>query len=227
MSLAADPPRRAFDGKTPFLTNPGEGSEVKECLIVGKPNVGKTLFLLNFSQFLGLKVGDITRENPDGSLETRAYRLEQARDTLVGEEPHTTRGLLALTVSLTRGKARLKVTLVDSTGLTDSIHSAEDIRRAMVQTLRRLRKADLVLHLVDAAEVGLSPLALGEVDYQIARYASQRCPYLILANKMDLPAAASGYRVIKEAFSGYNVLKISALEKTGFREVKAFLSKNL
>ncbi|MCL4425743.1 MAG: 50S ribosome-binding GTPase [Firmicutes bacterium] len=200
---------------------------MNDCLMVGKPNVGKTLFLLNFAEFLGVKIGEITKENPDGSLESKIYRLEQAKATLVGSEPHTTRGLLSLTVGLPMGKGKTRLTLVDSTGLTDSIHTVAEVRRAMVQTLRRLRKADLILHLLDAAEIGESPAALAEIDRQIARYASSRCPYAILPNKMDLPAAMAGLRSIKEAFPNQNILPVSALQRTGFREVKAFVSKNL
>lgn len=198
---------------------------MKQCLIIGKANVGKTLFLINFAEFLGARSLRLSMERSDGSLSEGAFSLTEARKALVDAVPHKTLGLQTLTLSLPIGKNVRRVQLTDSPGLSEDIHEAEEVRRSMAQTLRHLRLAGMVLHVVDAAQVGEagSVEAAGEVDLQIANYAPHRGPYAILANKMDLPLAKPGLQAIQRAFRGHLIIPVSALEKNGLREVRSFV----
>jgi predicted GTPase len=65
------------------------------------------------------------------------------------------------------------------------------------------------------------------VDYQISKLARSKRGYVILVNKMDLPDAEEGLKIIKEKFHGNIVIPISAINKRGFKEVKTFVAYNL
>jgi GTPase Era involved in 16S rRNA processing len=217
---------------------------VKRCLVVGRPNVGKTTFALNFAAFLEGREGRPRREgrpSREGSAGGRAPRLRvqpgggapgnaaggppPAPAPLVGPEPHTTIRLQTLTVRLPGDKGRRAVELVDSAGLDDDVHPDPAVRAGMAETLRALRSVDLVLHVVDAALAGMSgaAAALGETDRLISRFAPLRSAYAVLANKLDLPWARAGYLKVRDEFPDRAVIAISALRGTGFREVRAFV----
>ena len=198
---------------------------MRDCLIVGKTHAGKTLFVLNFAQYLGLDNVDLIFKYPNGLIEKKTYSIAKARRELVGPIPHTTRALQTVSIDLPVGKGVKRCFLTDTSGLIDHIHSDVEVRRAIAQTLGAIREADLILHLVDAAAVGVSdaPTALGEVDYQVAQFAQVRGGYAILANKMDLPGAVSGLAKLKLELPGHRLFPISALYKRGFREVKSYV----
>lgn len=202
---------------------------MSECIVVGKANAGKTLFLVSFAEFLGCKKMALARQLPDGGSESLDLSSRDARQVLVDNRPHTTRSLQTVSVNLPAGKGKKIVQLTDTSGISEEIHESLEIRRAQAQTLRRLMQSNLILHLVDAARVGSAGAreALGEVDYQISRYAPLRGAYAVLANKIDLPRAGEGVKAICREFSGHLVLPISALHKKGFREVEAFVWRNI
>lgn len=196
---------------------------MNECLVIGRTNVGKTAFVLNFAEYLGLDKAEITFRYPDGFATKQTFLLEVARQELIGRGQHKTRCLQALELDIPAGKARKRIIMTDSSGFAEGIPNEEAVRKAVAQTLLQVRQATLVLHMLDAA----SPSAIGEVDHQVARFAETRGGYLILANKMDLPAAKEGLLRIRACFSNQVVLPISALQKKGFREVKAIVGHSL
>jgi predicted GTPase len=196
---------------------------LNECLVIGRSNVGKTAFVLSFAEYLGLGKVSITFHYPDGFSTKQDFRLDAARRELIGHGPHTTRCLQALELEIRAGKSRKKVLMTDSSGFSDGIPSDEAIRKAIAQTLLQIKDAALILHMLDAS----APGAIGEVDRQIARYSETRQGYVILANKMDLPTAENGFRRIKAQFPNHLVLPISALQKKGFKEVKAVVASSL
>ena len=199
---------------------------MRTALIIGQANAGKTLFLLNFARYLGVERAEMTVQAAEGGTFTRPCHVERDRPLLVGDEPHTTRGLQSLAVSLPARKRARVVVLTDSTGLVDGIDEDRHVRLAVAQTLRALRLADAVLHVVDADRVGRQGrAAIAQVEVQIARYLPLRAPYAVLANKMDLPAAAAGLVTIRRVFHGRPVFPVSALKRTGFREVRRFVAR--
>lgn len=202
---------------------------MKECLVIGQTNVGKTVFVVNFARFLGLKKLEMSFRYPDGMLVKKSYQMEGARQELVGSTPHTTRALQSIIVQLPAGKGKKELTITDTSGLTDSIHKDEIVRRAMAQTLASVRQADLIIHLLDAARVGETngSEGIGTIDYQVAEFAQMRGNYCILANKMDIPAARLGYVKIRQEFPGHLILPVSALKQTGLKEVKAFVLRTV
>ncbi len=190
-----------------------------EAVLVGQPNSGKTLFALNFAGFLGLPVAGLAASGTTGKLS-----LAAAKRRLVEGTANSTRAPQSFEIRVASGKISKLIQVTDTPGITDVIHEDPDIRRAMSLSLKSLRRARLVLHMIDAASVGaLGGRGIATIDRQIAEYAAVQCPYAILANKMDLPLASTGLELISAELSGRRIIPVSALQKRGFREVRAFV----
>lgn len=198
-----------------------------QAVVLGRTNVGKTVFTVNFALYLGARELAVSFAPPDGQKALRFFGGPGALEELAGPEPHKTRSLQSTTVQVPAGKGAKRFALVDTTGLADDIHPEAEVRRGMAQTLSLLREARLILHLLDAAAVGeRGPTgSVGEVDYQVARLGrAQGGGYAILANKMDLPAAPRGLEIIRHEFAGHAIFPISALRREGFEEVRKFVA---
>ncbi len=200
----------------------------KRYVVVGKANVGKTLFALRFAEFLGAK-SIVLRRPGEGGEQRSVYSCEGARRELVGEVPHQTLAPQSLLLELRSGKAVRPLAIVDTPGLGDHVDQRPVVRRAMAAALRVLYDADVVVHMVDASRAA-DPTAVeapGEVDFQIARFARFKPGYVILANKIDLPTAAAGLKALRELFPSEYMIPTSALKTTGFDEVRSFVRRHL
>lgn len=196
----------------------------REALVIGKTGVGKTAFVLGLAEFLNMKKLEISFLYPDGHKRAEEYRLDHAKRELIGSKRHRTRCLQSIAIELPAGKGKKILTITDSPGLVDGIHEREEVRRAMAQTLGAVRRADVILHVVDVGDfIGDRERGTEEVDKQIAEYASLKGGYVILANKMDLPGAAGGLQTVMDEYIGRQVIPVSVLQKKGFVEVKAFV----
>jgi predicted GTPase len=199
---------------------------MSDCILVGQPNVGKTLFALHFAEFLGMHVLDVTFQASDGLLGCKHYRVEQAIRELSSIERHKTREIQTIALKIPVGKSIRNIQLIDSCGLSDGIHPDILIRKAMVQTLSALRYVKMILHMLDASCYGRAK-AVPDIDRQVAQYGSAKGRYAILANKMDLPGAKEGLHFIADAFPGQTIIPVSSLNKIGFKEVKALVCRCL
>lgn len=195
---------------------------MRNCLVIGRTNVGKTMFCINFAEFLGLKRMEVYFQLPDGTTRQRRYDMASARQELSDTGIHTTRSLQSIQLELPKGKGTRQFKLTDSTGLADGIHQDLEMREAMAQTLYELRNADCILHLIDASEIarvgGL--YRLGDLDVQIAELGARKSGYMCLANKIDLPEGQNGFKLLQKELKGLKVFPVSALYRQGFREVK-------
>lgn len=203
---------------------------MRRSVVIGKTNVGKTLFCVHFAEFMGLRELRWLIERSDGRTEQRRMSVNEAERTLSDPIAHRTRGLQSIRLELPRGKTSRQLLLTDTTGLTDGVHPDSVLREAMAQTLQTLLTSNLVMHIVDAYEIGRmsdEQDAQGgwhgvwnDLDEQLSRYGSGKNGYVVLANKIDLPGAKEGFKRLKSRLSGQTVIPISALHGTGFREVK-------
>jgi len=202
---------------------------LKKCTIIGKTNVGKTMFFINFADYLGLKSLEIEFINNEGIKKNRKMYPKAAISQLIDSNVHKTLNIQSMNVDFPLGKGKKKIKMVDTIGLIDEIHPNINIRKAISQTLAIIRESDIILHLIDAPAAANAdlPSAMGEVDYQIAQFAQLKRGYAILANKMDLQDSDKGLNKIKQELQGHLIIPISALHKWGFREVKAFVGYNI
>ncbi|UOF89529.1 50S ribosome-binding GTPase [Fodinisporobacter ferrooxydans] len=200
---------------------------MKTCLVIGRTNVGKTLFCVNFAEFIGLSKIDVYFTLPDGSRRQKRYEPAQARHELSGIGQHRTRCLQSIRLELPQGKGTRQFLLTDSTGLAAGIHPDQGIRYAMAQTLDELRYADCILHMVDVHPTRNDSEAaddvLTELDRQIAEFGQTRVGYAMLVNKVDLPGADEKLEQIQRQYNPKSLLPISALYRKGFREVKEYV----
>lgn len=202
---------------------------MKRCTIIGKTNVGKTLFLINFAEYLGVKCFDMEFIDNEGHRTSEKIYPRTAISRLVDENSHKTRCIQAITLDIPMGKGKKRIKIIDTAGFIDGIHPDVEIRKAISKTLATIRDSDIILHIIDAyaAKNKDLPSCMGELDYQIAQFAQLKRGYAILANKMDLSGADEGLRKIKQEFSGNVIFPVSALCKRGFKEVKIFVTYNI
>ena len=205
---------------------------MKKLLVIGRTNVGKTLFCVRFASYLGLKDLRFIFEDADGKTGQQHMSVREAERTLSDPLAHRTQRLQSLHIEFPRGKDNRQLLLTDTTGLSDGIHPEPKVRQAMAQTLLAMSAASVILHMVDAYELGKSVMvAQGEasslphstwtdLDEQVVSFGASHEGYVVLANKIDLPGARRGYKRLSERLSKHKVIPISALDGTGFREVK-------
>ena len=197
-----------------------------QCLILGKVNAGKTMFLINFSEFIGLKDINLTLLHPDGYKREKKFPIAQARHILISSHPHKTRCLQKAVIKLPARKGKKEIVLVDSSGVIDGIHTDKEIRSGIAQTLSEIKGSKLILHIFDVSNL-TNESNLSEIDKQICNFAQLRGGYVILANKMDMPGSENGLARIKEELNVTTIIPISSKTKLGFKEVKAFVTRNI
>jgi len=198
---------------------------VTRCLVVGKPNVGKTLFSLRFAFFLGAEAIRLAR----AGQEREWASVDEAVRELVSDRPHQTLELQRLVLDIRGRKGSRRFELVDTGGLTDDIPASPEVRQAQVDTLGLLFQSKFLLHMLDASAVGRpgAPEAPGEVDVQLYHFGRARGRYLLLANKMDLEGALEGWREARRRFPGVPMVAVSAVTGQGFKEVRRHLQRHL
>ena len=176
-------------------------------VLVGRPNVGKTLLLINFAAYLG--ASEITRPGPDSSK----ISLEQARRECVSYVAH--KHLTPLTVYFTSTKfSDGGMVLVDTPGIVEGVAEEPGIRHGIGQALEELLRAQAILVVLDG---GLD--ALPEFDDDLVGLASRLAPTIIVDNKADAHPEFKLW-VHREHFSGHSVVPLSAVTRRGFRELK-------
>lgn len=195
-----------------------------ELLIVGKPNVGKTLLLINFAAYLGVKELRIDVDDGEGVARRENLSLERARRDLVSLASPKTQGLQTVVLEPAIARQRAALVVLDTCGIAEGISEQAQERQQVALTLERIFRADLILHVVDASATTLRRIETpGPFDFALAEYGRMHTRYFLAANKMDRPGSSDGYRLLKERFRGLSVTPISAMTRRGFREVKYWL----
>ncbi len=200
---------------------------MRECIIIGRPNSGKTLFALNFAKYLGVKSIDMTFRTYDGIMTCRHLSLDEAKRQLCGIDLHKTRSLQSMVLNMTIGKSAVNFKLTDTCGISEQIHADEAIRKGMAQTIGLLRSADFILHLVDLTHIKRDSTNQSSIDYEFYHYGVARNAYIMLGNKIDLGSAKDNLPRLTSEFPKATVIPISALYNQGFREVKAYVARNI
>ena len=199
-----------------------------EAVVVGAVNAGKSLFAVNFAGWLGQGVVRVERvvaeEGGESGSGTARWSVDRARHALVSAGPHKTLRPVVLVVPFSAGSATPVLRLVDTPSLVDGVPEREDVRRAMVDTLRWLERPAFVLHVVDAPRAAAS---WEGVDRELSSLCAPRGGYALLANKTDLAGAGDGVRRLRRDLPGHQVIGVSALTRRGFPHVLRVLSRHL
>lgn len=201
---------------------------MREIVIVGRPNSGKTMFTLSFADYLGSKAVDVTFRTYDDLLTCRHFTLDEAKRELCSIVPHKTRCVQSLVLKLPLGKTTINFKLTDTCGVSETIHPTENIRRGMAQTLALVRYADFVVHIIDLSIITNDFVqSVENIDQEIYNYGTARRNYLLLANKIDLPGARENLSRLQKLWPQATILPISALWSKGFKEVRTYVARNI
>lgn len=200
-----------------------KSASIKHFIIIGKANAGKTLFLLNFAEYMGysnltIKFKNVIEEN------TTSNNICDYKKKIVGDMQNTTRCLQIANIDIPVFKGKKNAEFIDTTGLSSNIHFDQGVREGMVQTLSLLKEDYVIFHMIDGPSIAQDG-KIDDIDIEIYRYGSKRGSYLMLINKMDLEEYNQGFQIISKALLNARIIKISALYKTGFAEVKRYVSK--
>lgn len=201
---------------------------MKNCIIIGKPNVGKTSFFLNFAEYLGVNNCKVQITDIYGNVVVKNISVSFAKKFLISTNAFKTRDIYKIQIAIPVYKGYEQLILTDTAGVTDGINDIEEIRKSMVQTLKELSHAKIILHMLDSYYIyNKKENGISEIDHLINQFGRQQGSYCILANKMDRDHSQQGLDIINGAFKESYIIPISTVSKNGFKEVKDFVGRNL
>jgi len=201
---------------------------MREFVVVGRPNSGKTLFTLNFAAYMGSKTVDVISRSYDNLVSCRHFSITEAKNQLCGMTLHKTPFVQSLVLKIPLGKIDVNFKITDTCGIGEHIHPNETIRRGMAQTLSFLRSADYIFHILDVSGITTEHLEKQtSIDFDIYNYGIVHNRYTLLANKIDLPSTKEKIPKLAYLFPKANTIPVSALLSQGFKEVKLCVAHNL
>ncbi|EGO62088.1 GTPase [Acetonema longum] len=205
---------------------------MKQIILIGRPNSGKTLFAIHFAEYLGVHNIRIVFRAHNGIVTSRRFTPEEAKRELCGPDLHKTKHLQSVTLNMPIGRTNIDFLLNDTCGIAEEIHPDKTIRRGMAQTLNLMRQADYIFHMIDASQPAACH-ADGKsnkntnIDSEIYYYGIVRSAYSILVNKIDIVDDSQCLKQVQSRYPQAAIIPVSALHGTGFREVKACVGHNI
>ncbi|MBO8167643.1 MAG: 50S ribosome-binding GTPase [Thermoanaerobacteraceae bacterium] len=191
----------------------------KKILIAGKTNVGKSSLALTLARFLGVYKFHVCLDRGTGEKQWLKYDLAMAKRKLVSSREYYTQGLNTYYLEIS------KVTrwqLIDSTGLSEDIHTSADLRRGMALTIAALADCDCLLHVLDAEKYSVNTFSA--VDDNLAAMGSSK-PYIAVANKIDSVDSSAGLKNIQRRIE--RVIPCSTLTGEGIVSLRQLLLDKL
>jgi tRNA U34 5-carboxymethylaminomethyl modifying GTPase MnmE/TrmE len=195
----------------------------KHFLIIGRANAGKTLFILNFAQYMGYDNITIKFKSIFDEV-INSNSIDYYKKSIVSNIPNTTRNLQIININIPVFKSNKLTEFIDSAGISSNIHVEQDVRDGMVQTLTFLKGNYFIIHIIDSVSVAYDK-KIDDVDMELYKYGHKRGNYMVLINKIDLKESIEGIQLLNSIIKDVKVINISALHKTGFKEVKGYVSK--
>ena len=194
---------------------------MNDCLVVGRPNVGKTCFVVNFADYMGLEKLKVHIKQPAGYTSIKNFEIEDARHELISNKPNFTKNIQIVKLEIPAGKVTKTLKIIDSCGLKNGIHPERKIRKAMAATISKMENSNLILHIIDIKN--LNPEQddfLLPVDRLILNFSRIDKNYVVLINKTDLKEFRENINLFKNNIDSSHVIPISAVYQKNFKEVK-------
>ncbi|WP_350345132.1 GTPase [Proteinivorax tanatarense] len=192
-------------------------------LVTGKPNVGKTMFVLNLAQHYNVKNLIYIMKSTNGISHKRKLSIRDCKKLLIDDKPNSTKSIYDFKIPIKKGKGYIELSMMDSCGITSEIHSDKIVRAGIAQAISHYNNSDALFHVVDSHNyTKMSP-----VDEEIYGFGSELGYYLVLANKIDLLSSEMALSKVKNDFKNAIVIPISAKEGKGFKEVSYYVNKIL
>ncbi|MCY0899963.1 MAG: 50S ribosome-binding GTPase [Firmicutes bacterium] len=191
---------------------------------IGKPNVGKTLLLINLAAYLGLSEVRLEMPDGEGGQQVKRLSLDRARRDLMSWSAPRTRAIQTAIIETLVGRQRIRLVAIDTPGIHEGIASHPDQRHLVALTLEWLIRAPMIVHVVDVSAVGSQrPEAPGPLDLALAQYGQRLPGYIVVANKMDKLGSLEGLRAIRDAYHEVPILPVSCITRRGFRDLKQWM----
>ncbi len=186
--------------------------------VVGAPQAGKTLFCINFAEFLGAKSLCYTEEGPLGRGKG-VVAPSQARRLMVHPGTRSNGVMRSFSVNLL-GNSR-RIVLFDTVSLKEKNPLPRSERKKLLTTLQALMEADAVLHLVDLTTTDPAVLHfIMEAGQHLANYCLSRSKiYVPLGSKCDLLPVKGGLAG-DLTFPGGKLMPVSSLTRHGFLQLR-------
>ena len=190
-------------------------------LIVGQPNVGKTLFIIQMAKKYNIDHLTYTFVHHNGHKYKKRISMNEGLSRLVSDKANHTLNIHDFTIPVKKGKGQIEISLMDSCGILPIIHHMDYIREGMAQTLQQFKQVSAIFHVMDSSTYVPENL----IDQEIYDFGLQQSNYLILANKVDLDSGQLAIPRIKNDYSKAIVVPISAKTGEGIEEVKKYVSR--
>ncbi|MHB1684794.1 MAG: GTPase domain-containing protein [Bacilli bacterium] len=196
---------------------------MRQCLVIGRPNVGKTLLCLRLAQACGLKWAFIMHELPDGAVRERVLTIREAMAILVSATRYTTVGIQTVGVGMSASIGQ-RMVLHDSTGLCEDSHDDELIRKGMARTLTLMVQSEQIIHVVDATALDKGVLsAIDNLILDVSR--ARNVHYTLVFNKIDAPGAIRQTELYRKNDRRARPVAVSALHGQGIDDMQRVLSR--
>lgn len=186
--------------------------------VVGAPRSGKTLFCINFAEFLGCRILSFTEEG--GTGRGRGTLSPAAARELMVNHGRRSKGVMrTFAVHLLQQPCR-RITLIDTFSLKEGQPLPRYERTRLLLTLQALESAAMVLQVID---LSCGDPARLEFDEHVGRSLADYCrrqgkPFLTAGSKADL--LEDSERKEHSTAAG-KMLYISSLTQAGFPRLKS------
>jgi hypothetical protein len=186
--------------------------------VVGAARVGKTLFCINFAEYLGARILSYTQSGGAGQGRG-ALSPDAARERMVNHGRRGNGVVRTFTVHLPQRKPYRRIALIDTASLKENNPLPRSGRSALLLTLQAIHSAAVVLQMID---LSCGDPARHEFDDRVGRHLADYCRwqgklFLIAGSKADLPVNSHQARI---AVSG-KMLFISSLTRAGFSRLQS------
>lgn len=200
--------------------------------ITGPSRAGKSLFCINFAEYLGARTLCYHEEGPHGRGRGAVSPAEARR--LMVEPGRRSNGVVrTFVVNLKRGATSLRLALVDTIALRAVKPLPRMNRAGLVLTLQYVQKADALFYLVDLCDVDPAHLAfIGTAGRLLEKYCcSQAKPFQTILSKKDLLASEAENNLLSWRWHHLawksDPVPVSAVSRTGFPELRQLLLSRL
>ena len=143
--------------------------------------------------------------------------------------PHETREVQVEHVNFSHKNEKINLTLLDMPGIStrvdwkdfkekyglseeEALSRAKEATRGVIEAIKQINNVDVAVVMMDATMAPFDQVnftILGNIEHQ-------KKPIIVVANKIDLPEATP--EVVRDTFSNYTVVEMSALTGAGFQE---------
>ncbi|MBS1544284.1 MAG: tRNA uridine-5-carboxymethylaminomethyl(34) synthesis GTPase MnmE [Bacteroidetes bacterium] len=183
--------------------------ELKALIVKIKTLISKLMESFRDGNVIKNGVATVIAGKPNSGKSTLLNALLKEEKAIVSEIPGTTRDVIEDEIVLNGVRFRF----IDTAGLRDTQDVVEAI--GVGRTREQLKKASLVLHLVDLAQSTVDGLQREATEFQ-----ASGVPVIHVANKMDLADAS-----LVRAAEAKGFIPISAAKQTHLKELEAEIVK--